>query len=135
LFAGALNTTAGATTDFGYFSITSTTSRGYTAIARTGVVRFVRRDATVNVAVNVSYSGSLAKLATTIFSASGERSVNGSTVNIDSTVLTLPPMESLSIGYNNVVGTPATNYLNGHIQRIAYYPRRLSNAELQSITS
>jgi len=30
---------------------------------------------------------------------------------------------------------PATSYSNSHIRRIAYYPRRLANAELQAITA
>lgn len=32
-------------------------------------------------------------------------------------------------------GIGSTSILNGHIRRIAYYPRRLSNAELQGITA
>ena len=35
-----------------------------------------------------------------------------------------------------VIGSQSNNqYLNGHIKRIAYFPRRLSNSELQSITA
>lgn len=33
------------------------------------------------------------------------------------------------------LGNSQGEYLNGHIRRIAYYPRRLSNAELQALTA
>ena len=32
-------------------------------------------------------------------------------------------------------GSPTNNYLNGHIRRIAYYPARLTNAQLQALTA
>jgi hypothetical protein len=54
--------------------------------------------------------------------------VGGATPLTDSTV-TLPVPNSLQ------VGNLFNQYLNGHIQRLAYYPRRLANSELQSITS
>ena len=38
-------------------------------------------------------------------------------------------------GWNSTTGSSAAELLNGHIRKIAYYPRRLSNAELQGITS
>jgi hypothetical protein len=47
-----------------------------------------------------------------------------------STLYAMPVVNQLSIG-NQLTA----NYLNGHIQRIAYFPRRLANAELTSITS
>jgi hypothetical protein len=34
---------------------------------------------------------------------------------------------------NSSLGT--TNQLNGYLRRITYYPRRLSNAELQAMTA
>jgi hypothetical protein len=41
-------------------------------------------------------------------------------------------MKNLSIG-NNPFNT--TNMLNGHIKKLQYFPRRLSDTELQEITS
>jgi hypothetical protein len=38
----------------------------------------------------------------------------------------------LSIGCNTTLND---FFLNGYLRRITYYPRRLSNAELQSITA
>jgi hypothetical protein len=43
----------------------------------------------------------------------------------------VPTLDRIAIGFR--VG--ANTYLNGHISRIAYYNRRLSNAELQGITA
>jgi hypothetical protein len=45
------------------------------------------------------------------------------------TVGTVPSVNQLSLG-----GGVGAGILNGHIQRLAYYNRRLSNAELQGIT-
>jgi hypothetical protein len=56
---------------------------------------------------------------------------NGAAALTD-TSTALPTILALYIGGN---GGLATNFLNGHIRRIAYYPRRLANAELQGITS
>jgi hypothetical protein len=38
-------------------------------------------------------------------------------------------VNSMSIGFE------AANQINGHIRRITYTPRRLTDAELQSLTS
>jgi hypothetical protein len=137
LLVEAVSSNSSAVTNHGYFSLTTAFGfgRGYAALARTGVVRFLRRDAVSNVATQLSFSETPTRLATTISAASGDRIVNGGAINTDSTALTLDPVQTLHIGFNNVVGTPAENYLNGHIRRIDYYSRRLSNAELMGITS
>ena len=57
--------------------------------------------------------------------------VNNGTPSTSAT-LTVPSVNVLQLGAT--VGG-ATGILNGHLRRIVYYPRRLSNAELQSITS
>jgi hypothetical protein len=55
-------------------------------------------------------------------------SANGGNVLTD-TSGTIPVVDRMRIGDRGGVT------LNGHIRRIAYYPRRLSNAELQAITA
>lgn len=49
----------------------------------------------------------------------------------EDTAGSVPVVSTLRLGANRV---GSGNYLNGHIRRIAFYPRRLSNAELQGIT-
>jgi hypothetical protein len=57
-------------------------------------------------------------------------SLKGSVAGTD-TSGTLPVVNRLALGANAVAG----GQINGHIKRIAYYPRRLANTELQGITS
>lgn len=48
------------------------------------------------------------------------------------TVCDIPQVTKLSIGYS---GWASSYHLNGHIKSIAYYPRRLSNAQLVELTA
>jgi hypothetical protein len=57
-------------------------------------------------------------------------SVNGSAVNLDTTTNALPTANRLGLGAT----TAFTSYTNLWLRRVTYYPRRLSNAELQSLT-
>jgi len=57
-------------------------------------------------------------------------SANGSAVNTDTTTNALPTANKLGLGAT----TAFTSYTNLWLRRITYYPRRLSNAELQAIT-
>jgi hypothetical protein len=56
---------------------------------------------------------------------------NGASPNQDTTANVPSGISSMSL--NSSLGT--TNQLNGYLRRITYYPRRLSNAELQAITA
>jgi hypothetical protein len=51
-------------------------------------------------------------------------------LGVDDTSVTLPTVNQLAFG--STAG--ATFYLNGHIQSIKYYPKRLPNADLQRLT-
>jgi hypothetical protein len=55
--------------------------------------------------------------------------LNGGVLVTD-TSATVPPVDNLMLGRSNVAGV-----LNGHIKSIQYYPRRLTNAQLQRLTS
>jgi hypothetical protein len=57
--------------------------------------------------------------------------VNGALLGTDTSV-TVPTVDRLAIGVNSAT-TGA--FLNGTIKKIVYYPRRLTNGELQAITS
>jgi hypothetical protein len=58
-------------------------------------------------------------------------SVNGGAVSVDSSVV-LPVVDRLLLGSFT---TPGANNLNGTIKKLSYYTRRLTNAELQGLTS
>jgi hypothetical protein len=56
--------------------------------------------------------------------------INGGSVVSDTSV-SVPSVTTLSIGKDE-----SSNYwLNGHIKSIQYYPRRLTNTQLQELTS
>ena len=70
-------------------------------------------------------------IATTWKSGSQSASVDGGSAVSFGTNATLPAAATtLKIGYINV-----TDYLNGHIKSIAYYPRCLTNTQLQELTA
>jgi hypothetical protein len=56
-------------------------------------------------------------------------SKNGATVVTGSATIVIP--NQLFIGSNNNTNL----YLNGNIKKLAYYPKRLTNAELQGVTT
>lgn len=58
-------------------------------------------------------------------------SVNGSAVFTDTAGIFPSTVNRMSIGSSYV----AANFFNGYIRRITYYPRRLSNTELQTLTT
>jgi hypothetical protein len=59
-----------------------------------------------------------------------QQAINGTTPTAEDTSGTLPTVSVLDIG-----SSAGDNILSGHIQKIAYFPRRLSNSELQSLTA
>lgn len=85
----------------------------------------------VQVSVSTSSSSSATvKLATVYKVNDFAVCLNGGTIVTD-TSGTVPPSNALQIGTRL-----ASNFwANGYIRRIAYYPRRLTNAELQALTA
>ena len=59
--------------------------------------------------------------------------LNGGTVATD-TSGTMPSPTALSIGSAAYLWSGGTNYLNGHVARVVYWPARLANATLQELT-
>ncbi len=59
-------------------------------------------------------------------------SYDGSAVALDTDGCAIPVADTLRIGLTNIVGTTS---LNGHIKSMKYYPRRLTDAQLQELTS
>ena len=63
-------------------------------------------------------------------------SANGGAVVTMTNLIQTTAFNALLLGLFTTAATGSgSNYLNGYLRRIVYYPRRLSNAELQSITS
>ena len=77
--------------------------------------------------------GTTAKLATAYKVNDFAMSANGAAVAVD-TSGTVPVVDRMGLGGNSVTGG-SLSYLNGTIKQIAFFPRRLANAELQSITA
>lgn len=74
--------------------------------------------------------------ANTAYKVSGTYKVNDFAASINAgTVLTDSSGLVPNIPDRAYFGTDATNYMNGTIKKLAYYPRRLTNAELQSLTT
>jgi prepilin-type N-terminal cleavage/methylation domain-containing protein len=66
-------------------------------------------------------------------------SVNSRSIINGSSITTVPVSTRMLIGrgyFGGIAGAPGSDfmYLNGHISRLSYWPTRLSNATLQSIT-
>ena len=93
-------------------------------------VRFNQTDIAIVINIPDSAPGVMNKIATTIKPFDYAVSSNGSTV-VSYTARDLADnMVSLYIG-----GTSSSYKINGHIKRLSYFPTRLPDATLQSITS
>ena len=82
--------------------------------------------ATTSVVANVPF-----KIGVTAQANSGNFSFNGNIASTDTTI-TMPVVNKISLG-SSASGT--SEYLNGHIRSIRYYPVRLSNTQLQALTA
>lgn len=89
-------------------------------------------DSSANIAVSLQLSSSSsAKAAFAARFNDFSFSLNGSASSVD-TLGSMPSPNTLSIGTPYVGGAVGGS---GHIKRIAYYPKRLTNAQLQSLTA
>lgn len=76
-----------------------------------------------------SYTTGVSKLALGYSLNDFATTLNGEAVVTD-TSGTVPTVSSMGVG-----SFGGSSYLNGYLRRLTYYPRRLSNAELQGITA
>ena len=84
-----------------------------------------------NTTVNVTPTiGAQYRFATAYANNDTQSALNGTASTVDNTY-TVPTVNQMRINTN---GTASGNLPNSWIQRITYYPRRLTNAELQSLT-
>ena len=99
-----------------------------------GTARFTVRNNAVNQADEVVVSslglGATAKLIGSYKENDFAGTGNGQPVATD-TLGTIPTADNLAIG-RNLAGT---EFLGGHIRKMAYYPKRLSNTLLQQLTT
>jgi hypothetical protein len=76
-------------------------------------------------------SGVFAKYALAYEASNYAAAVNGGTPATQLSGSVPTGLSRLSVGADGA----GVSYINGHIRRLAYFPRRLTNAELQAITS
>lgn len=81
-----------------------------------------------NLTASPSFTTGVNKNAIAYKSGDNANSLNGSTVYADSSVVTLPVVNTFRLGSN------ANGTSNNTIRRAVYYPRRLNNSQLQNIT-
>jgi hypothetical protein len=77
---------------------------------------------------NYAYRKTAAVYKVNDFAISGD----GGAVAVDTSGLLPVGLDRLALGTSWIA---TTNFLGGHIRKIAYYPRRLANSELQAITA
>jgi hypothetical protein len=83
---------------------------------------------------NAIAPGVIAKLATTSSATTQQACVNGGPVASAALTGGYPSAPANGIGFMQVVGQP-TDSMTGYIRRVRYWPRVLSNAELQQVTT
>jgi hypothetical protein len=92
---------------------------------------FVRKDSVTQATVQTANSAQVGvdKIAVSATAEDTRICLNGGTVAED-TSTDMPPVVNISLGQSTAGGK-----LNGHIKSIKYYPRRLTNSQLQELTS
>jgi len=133
--AVGVNNTAAVTRRFLEVSDGSINERFILGYSTTSSTRFLIFDAgilqaDVQVSTGVS-AGSLVKMASA-YATNDFQQASNTTLGVADTSGTLPTVTTMYLGSDNIQG--AGTMLNGYLRRITYYPRRLSNAELQALT-
>jgi len=112
-------------------AVTNRLQAGYrgTGAYRFDVVAANSSEATIESSAGAVTAGAVVKSAQAYKSTDNARSLNGAAVVTSSSAITTPNRERLRFGDNG------TAILNGHIRKIAYWPKRLSNTLLQQLTT
>jgi len=111
---------------------TSNTRIGLIKLVTSGIASFVVRVSGVNEVVTDNGEWTFpGKLAGAYKVNDFAAVLNGTTVATD-TSGAIPVVNRLDIGWR--LGGVSPTILNGHIRRLAYYPLRLTNAQLQALT-
>jgi hypothetical protein len=96
----------------------------------TSQLRMVSSGGAIDVANTSGTALGVNKIAAGATASDQAAASNGSLFTGITSITPMPTVTQMQIGNG-----PGSTIWNGHIRRIAYYPRRLSNAELQGITS
>jgi len=81
--------------------------------------------------VSVSHTVGTPYKVATYYAFNSSNLSSGGVLGTEDTSLVVPFVDRLKIGFRDVYND---RYLNGHIKSIKYYPRRLSDAQLQELT-
>jgi hypothetical protein len=108
-----------------------TAFQGGSAVSATVNVRSASVSTTIGDS-GVDFSASVVKLAGAFSGTSVSVTVNGGSVVAGTTNGMPSGLTTMRLGGTNSL---YLNTLNGYLRRVTYYPRRLSNAELQAITT
>jgi hypothetical protein len=118
------------------FSITGTSNQNRIQVIHGTVKTFIEKSGTTqytNSFGGVTVTNNVAsRIALAYANNNANGALNGVSGGVDDTVVELPVVTQANIG-NLPTGT--ANILNGQIRKIAYYPIRLTNAQLQALTS
>lgn len=59
---------------------------------------------------------------------------NGSIAGTNTTPYVFPPITTFRIGFNYIAGSPSVTIFGGYIRKVTYWPSRLSNNRLRTLT-
>ena len=132
-FARWYNVNEGTVYLSGAYSVQNGVTNANIGISGAGIFAFVSRDARFVVAsTTVGFNFLGAADATYAFNLAGAYKNNNSATTLNGATPTVDTTAVPTVGTSFII-TPNKN--GGTIKRIAYYPRRLANTELSSITS